>query len=763
MKKMAARLTACLLVGALSLTAVPSAFASVALGSELTTEQTGLAPETTLTKNRLWSATYSDLRTEQYITYEPGQGVLPQVSYGSKVISKSTLTAMASGLTDSGLRVIGGINGGFYNVAEGTPIGLVIKDGELCSSSSYQYAVGFKADGTAIVGQPVTKISATFHGETLSVAGGLNKTRTTSGGIYLISDIYASNTQNTSDGVDVILTPENGARPQLGTSIRCTVDLVRNSKDDRSLPEGKLILTMNAGGNAETLAKLQSLQPGEEVVLDFTSSDPAWNDVITGMGSSYRLISGGAVLSNLPTGAAPRTAVGVKADGTVVFYTIDGRQSGYSVGATYTQVAKRLVELGCTEAVALDGGGSTTMGATLPGGNAFSVVNRPSDGYQRSISNGLFLYFTTTEPTGKLHHFQLGPGGTVMLPGAQLSMKATAVDSAYYAMSYEGALTYQVNGAGSVSDTGVYTAKSAGTDTVTVTGGGASGSASVVVIEKPDSISVQRENTTSSLSSITLEPGQTIELSADAKWKNIDVLASDPCFTWSVDPAVGTVDADGTLTAGTVGATGKLTVSAGGTSKTITVTVKGLPFTDVSYGSWYYDAVDFVYDEGLMNGITGTQFAPDSTMTRAMLCTVLWRMAGEPEPAADSGEAQRVFTDVPENAYYAKAVKWAAQKGIVDGMTATTFGPDGTVTRQQIATLLYRYAKVVEDMDLTLPEGAPSVDTFPDKDKVADWAKDAMTWAVGRGLINGSSGMLLPDGNATRCQVAAILQRFSNL
>ena len=531
MKRFTARITAALLSLALLAGTVPAAFASEALGSELTNEEIGIAQDTTLTTNRFWSATYSDLRTENYITYQPGQGVVPQVSYGSTVISKSTLTSMASSLTAQGLRVIGGINGGFYNVAEGTPIGLVIQDGELCSSSSYQYAIGFKADGTAIVGQPVTTITAAFHGETLTVSGGLNKTRTAAGGIYLISDIYASNTQNTSEGVDVILTPENGARPELGTTIRCTVDAVRSSKEDRTLPEGKLILTMNAEGNADTLAKLQSLQAGEEVVLNFQSSDAAWNDVVTGIGSSYRLLSGGAVLSGLPTGAAPRTAMGVKADASVVLYTIDGRQSGYSVGATYTQVAQRLKELGCVEAVALDGGGSTTIGAALPGSSTFSVMNRPSDGYQRSVSNGVFLYFTTTAATGKLDHFQLGPGGAVVLTGGTLSLKATAVDTAYFGMNYDGALTYKVDGNGSVTSGGVYTAGAAGTDTVTVTGGGASGSVSIVAVSTPDSISLHREGTSASLSSLTLEAGQTVELSASAEWRNLDVECKDTCIT----------------------------------------------------------------------------------------------------------------------------------------------------------------------------------------------------------------------------------------
>lgn len=118
-----------------------------------------------------------------------------------------------------------------------------------------------------------------------------------------------------------------------------------------------------------------------------------------GLTGLYALVENGQVVSGLEAGRAPRTALGIKADGSMVFYTIDGRQSGYSVGATYSQVAQRLIELGCVQAVALDGGGSTTLGATLPGSDHFTVLSSPSDGNQRAVSNCLFLV-TTAQPTG---------------------------------------------------------------------------------------------------------------------------------------------------------------------------------------------------------------------------------------------------------------------------------------------------------------------------------------------------------------------------
>ena len=143
-----------------------------------------------------------------------------------------------------------------------------------------------------------------------------------------------------------------------------------------------------------------------------------------------------------------------------------------------------------------------------------------------------------------------------------------------------------------------YTAAAPGTDLVTVTGGGATGSVSIVTVDTPDEIHVVRETTTAPLNMLTVEPGETLELSAISGWKNIELTAQDTCYTWSVDPAVGTIDEDGTLTAGILKAEGPLTVAAGGMSTTIQVSVHGLPFVDVPVEQWYYDAVRYVYDSG---------------------------------------------------------------------------------------------------------------------------------------------------------------------
>ena len=176
-----------------------------------------------------------------------------------------------------------------------------------------------------------------------------------------------------------------------------------------------------------------------------------------------------------------------------------------------------------------------------------------------------------------------------------------------------------------------------------------------------------------------------------------------------------------------------------------------LPFTDVSTSDWFYSDVMFVYENGLFSGTDSRSFSPNASMTRAMLVTVLYRLEGEPASTGSSS-----FSDVCSGSYYEKAVAWAAANGIVTGTGSTSFSPDAKVTREQLAAILYRYAQYKK---LDTDAGA-KLDSFSDAGNVSGYASEALSWAVSEGLINGASGRLMPKGDATRAQVAAILHRF---
>ena len=176
------------------------------------------------------------------------------------------------------------------------------------------------------------------------------------------------------------------------------------------------------------------------------------------------------------------------------------------------------------------------------------------------------------------------------------------------------------------------------------------------------------------------------------------------------------------------------------------------PFTDISEKDWFYGDVMFVYENGLMLGTSKTLFSPHGTVMRGMMATILWRMEGSPVP-----KGKNSFTDVEAGKWYADAITWTAENGIFAGYGKDKFGPDDPITREQLAAIFYRYADY-KGYDLTVKG---DLDKFKDADKITDYAKTAMQWAVGSGLVKGKSGNLLdPQGTTTRAEIATMLHRF---
>ena len=180
--------------------------------------------------------------------------------------------------------------------------------------------------------------------------------------------------------------------------------------------------------------------------------------------------------------------------------------------------------------------------------------------------------------------------------------------------------------------------------------------------------------------------------------------------------------------------------------------VEGLPFTDVTSGDWFYDAVAYVYENGIMAGTSDTTFEPDMLLDRAMAAQLFYNLEGKPAVTGDSA-----FTDVTSGHWAVDAITWAAQNDIVAGIGGDLYDPDSNVTREQFAQMLYNYAKY-KGYDLTA-EG--DLSQFPDSGSVADWAETAMSWANGNKLINGhDDGTIDAAGTAIRAQAASILMRF---
>ncbi len=195
-----------------------------------------------------------------------------------------------------------------------------------------------------------------------------------------------------------------------------------------------------------------------------------------------------------------------------------------------------------------------------------------------------------------------------------------------------------------------------------------------------------------------------------------------------------------------------------GYSCAVAAGTEALPFTDIVSTGWYYDYVRYVFSAGLFNGVSETRFSPGASMTRAMLATVLYRLAGSPEAPAESVSG---FTDVPADSWYAAPVTWAESAGIVNGMGGGLYMPGVSITREQMAVMLYRYAAGYAGLPVT---AAGDLTVFTDAEQCSEWARDALIWAAGASIIGGrADGTLDPTGTATRAEVATMLQRFSVL
>ena len=801
MKNIKKRCAALALTAALALSLAQPALASYALGTELSAQTTPLGTGTELTAQSLWSASKSDLRTEHYVTYSPNSTVKPVVFSGTYVASTNTVQSAAAQLESQGLRVAAAVNGGFFNT-DGTIVGMLMTDGVLRSLDVENYVLlGFTNDGKVFIDESRPAISASWtaveyvapqpepddvpapevtpdpgaaaglaekydldpsippqpvpvpRDVTITVSG-FNAYRNANylGGLYLYNKDFSSRVSSHGTSVSAILRPLSPEGLKLSGTYAFEVVSVTDTAQEGAafngnIPEGCYMLYGEDHGNPELLAALRGMQAGSRVTLTIDGAGAQWADAAYGVSGMYSLLRNGQIVPGLPAAPNPYTAVGVKADGTAVFYTIDGRQSGYSVGATYAQVAERLQELGCVSAVALDGGGSTTLGATLPGSTGFSVVNQPSTA-GRKINNTIAL----VSPAGA---DILAPGAyvtaqqRVVLAGSKLPVTAGGYDSAGRPT---GQTYVDLTATGGSVAGGVYTAGATpGTYTISA---GQTGALTVEVVDELSALTVIRKDSGARVTALNLEPGDAVDLTAKGSWWNLPVAMGEEDLTWTADEAVGTIDAAGRFTAGKRSAQGSVTVSAGGRSVSIPVTVSSeVPFTDIS-GHWSEDYIVQMYQLGLTTGYgqeDGTAvYLPDNPLTRAELLAFLTRVLGVDETAYYTVETPFADnTSIPNwaqlyvQAMYTLGVLKGSER---DGKLYADV--DSYVTREETMTFLGRVLAASQSADLS---------SFPDVSSVSDWASPHVQTLVGLGIVGGSNGYLEPGANIDRAAIAKLL------
>ena len=602
MKKMLSLALVCAMLSAIS----APALAANTLGEMLEEKEWKLHKDTELSTNIFWSEAYTDLRTENYITYEPNRDVLPLVTFGNVLTERSTLTSAAKKLEAQGYRVVAGINGDYYNTSTGLPVGIVVTEGQLRSSDGGYYALGFKKDGKAMIGKPQVQINADMGYAVYNEWGtatqvlrritGINKARVSDGGIYLYTYDFNDRhtTGNTEPGIDVVCSILEG-EIAIGSTVVLQVDQVIEANAATAIGENQVVLSTNLKSGDYFVTGLRNAPVGAAVTVSFTAADDAWNDVEYAVGALYHLAENGKVTSDLPTGVNPRTAVGIKKNGDLIFYTIDGRRSGHSVGASLTQVAERLIELGCKDVVAMDGGGSTTLAITEPLTTTATHINRPSDGSERKVSNQIFLV-ASNQASERLNHFYVKADQDFVLGGTRVNISASGVDTNYIPMDVD----YKLSASkGKMEGNVLITPENGGKVTITAKGNGKQGKTTVQTIKTPDEITVLRGN--SAVTELDVGIDGSVQLSVSLKHDHRPVYFDKELIEWELEGDIGTITEDGLFTATRPGE-GEIRVTVGGERIEIPVTVSRFYLKPVE---------DFESKTSIFDGYTGDNAAFD--------------------------------------------------------------------------------------------------------------------------------------------------------
>ncbi|MCL2495793.1 MAG: phosphodiester glycosidase family protein [Clostridiales bacterium] len=516
-----------------------------------------IAESAQLSTGVYWSTTLNDRVTENYIEYIPNSTVTPIVAYGNYIYGGHSLANLQSVMAGRGNRVIAAINGDYFNMSTVVPLNTVIEDFVLKSSEGgdWSASVGFFEDGRAIIGRLGLAMYLTTKGESYTISR-FNKELLAGGqNMQLFSADYASTTRSQMPSYSAVLRVNSGYTG-INQVMTAYVESRQALDGPVDIPDGCLLLAI-AQDSPNDIAKgiLTDLQPGQQVSIDF-KGNAAWENARYAVGGGERLLINGQVVApQFSAGSTatymPRTAFGLRADGSFIMYSVDGRQQGYSAGASLTEVALRLLELGCVDAINLDGGGSTTLATVYPGLEGLKTVNRPSDGSLRTCANYIMLVNRGYQG-GAARNLHLYPFDVLVLAGASLEFSPAATNEDYLPAALPFArINYNLSNEaiGRLDENGRFTAgPNVASGYVYAESGGISGRARITVVDRVDSILMTYKSSGRQVGGeLTLHSGGSSELSMQATYNHMNIVADAGSFIWKLTGDIGDIDQNGVL------------------------------------------------------------------------------------------------------------------------------------------------------------------------------------------------------------------------
>lgn len=472
--------------------------------------------------------------------YSPNRYTVPQVEYGSDTSSKVRLKDITSRYEKEGMRVVGAMNGDFFSFSTGVPMGVVIKDGIIISSDPSKNAIGFAENGFADIGNP--DIHFTFScipSKKLSAAEASDDSQSLDTvrqpytftldyfnkypsvyAVYLLNDKYSDTTKSTSPSTEIILKPLSG-QMSVGGIMRMEVVKVNYNAVNTEIPKGHYVLCGDDRSFASTLAPIQE---GDILTLEIQANS-SWKNIRTALGGGDIIVQNGKFIPETVDETHekvknPRTAIGIRDNHDVVFFANDGRDRKNAAGVNIESLAKIMIELGCKTVINLDGGGSTTVYATTPFDTSAKLVNNPSDGSERYISNAI-LFLNNLPRTNETGGVKITNKHNYMLTGSSIELETIYHDTNYHPFepqteTFFSEQSYTGRTHGEFTNN-VFTATKAGFVTLSAANGNTKGLKTVTILPSPSEFITDTDR-------ITLEAGKSVPLNIRALYNGEEVI-----------------------------------------------------------------------------------------------------------------------------------------------------------------------------------------------------------------------------------------------
>ncbi len=737
------------------------------------------------------------LQHAHYVEADIESGSIKPIVFNGEVRGTYSIEDMIKYAGEQGYKVIAAINGDIYDMSSGTPKGLVIHSGNIVTSGyAPDRVIAFYNDGSAelVPAKLSYKVKGTIAydqqvpvspEEGIDQAAGTDGTSGTdvlvqnetvhyeeewngtvdffnvphgaANGLHLYNRHYSSSTKTSGTCAEVVIECDD-IQLKVNDTIKGTVKQVNTATNNTPITDNTVVLSTVYG--SATYNYLSALKVGSEIeisVEDVGGADLENADECIGI--YYSLVENGRNVTS-GTAANPRTALGIKEDGSIMLFELDGRQASVSKGLGLYDLADAMIELGCETAVNLDGGGSSVIYVRQPGKDADAVIqSSPSSGSERKVANGILLVYKENAGSS-VEHLNVYPELTLAMPGAKVQLNTYASNELYEKTSLSGSVKYSVEDSayGAVDESGIFTAGSkTGRAVIEAKSGNSTGYTEVEIVD--DIIIVP------SVTKLTIESGETRDINVTAcvgaYGASVPVNSSDDLFTFRCDENIGTIDELGVFTATTASAvsqSGNIYVEYNNNSIEIPVQVGAyiVEFTDTT-NHWAKTYIGTLAGMNILDGMGDNTFAPDGSLTRAQFVAMLAKMTDgiDITAAASAG-----FTDVNEKDWYFGYVNWGYENGIVNGMGDGTFSPNASITREQMAVMLCNYARSV---GFALPQTVSGV-SFSDASSISSWAADYVATAAGAGIINGfDTGDFRPQGVATRAQAATVIYKMCEI